>query len=131
MNIVEFLEARIAEDAERAGSGWSRLGDTRWETDNYGRNFLTPAAVLAECKAKREIIEFVSGWGHEYNDDDTWYSCGLATGHYDDEPGSGCADEAKHGECTCGLMGRQAKILAPLAAVYKDHPDYREEWRHA
>lgn len=58
MNILEFLEARIAEDEARAGSGWSRLGDTRWETDNYGRNFLTPAAVLAECKVKRAII----GW---------------------------------------------------------------------
>ena len=57
MNIVEFLEARIAEDEERAGSGWSRLGNTRWETDNYGRDHLTPFAVLAECKAKRAIMK--------------------------------------------------------------------------
>ena len=57
MNITEFLEARIAEDEARAGSGWARLGDTRWETDNYGRNFLTPSAVLAECKAKRALLD--------------------------------------------------------------------------
>jgi hypothetical protein len=57
MTITEFLEARIAEDEERAGSGWARLGDTRWETDNYGRNFLTPSAVLAECAAKRKLVE--------------------------------------------------------------------------
>ena len=164
MNIVEFLEARIAEDEAAAndatGARWvvlpgvhaslvnidaTQIRDEKWKYGRFGHIATTshdasyaehiarhgPARVLAECAAKREIIEYVSGWGHEYNDDDTWYSCGLATGHYDDEPGSGCADEAKHGECTCGLRGRQAKILAPLAAVHKDHPDYREEWRHA
>ncbi|BCW47962.1 DUF6221 family protein [Arthrobacter sp. StoSoilB13] len=56
MTITEFLEARIAEDEEHAGSGWSTLGSTRWETDNYGRNMMTPAAILAECAAKRAII---------------------------------------------------------------------------
>ena len=57
MTITEFLEDRISEDEDRAGSGWSSLGKTRWETDNYGRNMLTPAAILAECAAKRAIIE--------------------------------------------------------------------------
>jgi hypothetical protein len=57
VTIVEFLEARIAEDEARASSGWARLGDTRWETTNEGQDFLTPSAVLAECAAKRAIIE--------------------------------------------------------------------------
>jgi len=57
MTITEFLEARIDEDEARASSGWVRLGDSRWETDNYGQDFLTPSAVLAECATKRAIVE--------------------------------------------------------------------------
>lgn len=102
MNIVEFLEARIAEDEDRAGSGWTRLGDTRWETDNYGRNFLTPASVLAECKAKRAIIAM--------------YEQG---------------DEAKGWDPEAYIASTVFDAMRALAAVYKDHPDYQEEWRHA
>ena len=54
--ITEFLEDRIDEDQARASSGWARLGDSRWETNNDGQDHLTPSAVLAECAAKRAII---------------------------------------------------------------------------
>ena len=94
MNIVEFLEARIAEDEARAGSGWERLWDSRWERDNYGRSFLTPSAVLAECKAKRAVIG--------------WWTEGLI-GYV-------------------RVDGELTNPLLPLAAVYKDHPDYQQEW---
>ena len=92
MNIVEFLEARIDEDEEQASSGWERLGDSRWERDNYGRTLLTPSAVLAECKAKRVIIE---AFDPEAPDLDPY-------------------------------VGRD--VIAILAAIYADHPDYQEEW---
>ena len=101
--IIEFLEARIDEDEERAGSGWSRIGTTRWETNNYGQDHLTPSAVLAECKAKRAIIaltEDVEGM-------DTMISNEWGGSN------DGTADE----------------ILAALAAVYSDHPDYLPEWK--
>jgi hypothetical protein len=87
-----------------------------------------PARVLAECAAKRALVSETSKWGHEYNDDDMWYSCGLAIGWDETEPGSGCSDEEKRGRCTCGLERRQLRILGPLAAVYVDHPDYRQDW---
>lgn len=98
MNIIEFLEARIAEDEARAGSGWSSLGDTRWTTDNYGRDSLTPSAVLAECAAKRAIIA----------------ECRPSTlrdldAGEDDQPAP-------------------LWVARTLAAVYKDHPDYQQEW---
>lgn len=48
-----------------------------------------PARVLAECEAKRRIVE--------------WASDGEGEFHW-------------------------STVLAPLAAVYADHPDYREEW---
>jgi hypothetical protein len=47
-----------------------------------------PARVLAECEAKRRIVE--------------WYG---------EEP------------------GRVGPALGMLAAVYADHPEFREEWR--
>lgn len=93
MTITEFLEARIAEDERRAGSGWSRLRETRWDTDDYGRDHLTPAAVLAECEAKRAIIAIFRDRCPEVFDGEQWVS-----------------------------------PLHALADVYKDHPDFREEW---
>jgi hypothetical protein len=103
MNITEFLEARIAEDEREAGSGWSTLGDGRWERDNYGRNMLTPSAVLAECAAKREIIQQHPGDSEGY-----------------------CYDPVMH-QRGCQWTW-PCPTLTALAAVYKDHPDYRQEW---
>ena len=113
MNITEFLEARIDDDERRAGSGWSRLGDTRWETDNYGRDFLTPSAVLAECKAKRAILE-----EHGPVEDRNWMG------------------GESHNHLWCGSCGSLDDSPAPfpcetskaIAAVYADHRDYRQEW---
>lgn len=103
MGIIEFLEARIDEDEARAGSGWTSLRDARWETDNYGRNFLTPSAVLAECAAKRAIVGL-----HEYE----WMGP-------DDAAGKGCALDYEAWPCS---------TVRHLATVYKDHPDYQQEW---
>ena len=96
--ITEFLEARIDEDHRLAGSGWARLGDTRWETDNYGRNFLTPSAVLAECAAKRAIAGL-----HKVGAD----QCDEHNAMFESIP---------------------CPTIRALAAVYADHPDYRQEW---
>jgi hypothetical protein len=98
MNITEFLEARIAEDEAEAGSGWSTLGDTRWERDNYGRTMLTPSAVLAECAAKRAIIA---------------------------ECRPGTLDDLDSGEDD---QPAPMWVARALAAVYKDRPDYQQEW---
>lgn len=103
MSITEFLKARIAED--EAAAKWSK--------------------VLPESNAKRAIIAEVVGWRHDYNDEDMWYSCPLAIAPDDTEPGSGYTGDDE-GVCRCGLELRQLAILAPLAAVYKDHPDYEE-----
>jgi hypothetical protein len=98
--ITEFLEARIDEDEARASSGWSHLGDSRWETDNYGRDFLTPSAVLAECAAKRAIIH---------------YCAGLGVG--------------RRVDAEVDAQFRSAMWIAvQMAKVYKDHPDYRQSW---
>jgi hypothetical protein len=109
MTITEFLLARIEEDEMRASSGWSSLRETRWDTDNYGRDFLTPSAVLAECKAKRAISEL-----HTDRDGDCeqcscygWFASTDGPHDYEEFP---------------------CPTLRALAAVYADHPDYLPEW---
>lgn len=108
MGITEFLEARIDEDEARAGSGWTSLRDARWETDNYGRNFLTPSAVLAECATKRALIERAA----EVHDliESEWGMGGpaMVKGWESDNLGT--------------------EILRALASSYANHPDYQQEW---
>jgi len=101
LTITEFLEARIAEDEARASSGWARLGDSRWETTECGQDFLTPSAVLAECAAKRAIVA-------EWEYPATFQTYGS--------------------EVDAGYLIATDKAVRALAAIYKDHSDYREEW---
>jgi hypothetical protein len=90
--IADFLLARIAEDEKVAR-------DKEWE----------PARVVAECEAKRRIIEreHVECGGHP----------GPWMPHDDYGPGY-CWREDEHN-----------MTLTDLAAVYADHPEYRDEWR--
>lgn len=78
--LTEFILKRTAEDSADAMAGW------RWKSLPVGEYERLQARVLAECEAKRRIVEEAPLWG-----------CGRTMG----------------------------KILA---AVYADHPDYREEW---
>jgi hypothetical protein len=113
MNIVEFLDARIAEDEavasllSKGDAGHSPRTEvytgTEWVTTP-----LTTDRLLAECKAKRAIIERAIeihdmidgewGGGHEVSKE----------GWQDDNPGT--------------------EVVQALAAVYADHSEYRQEW---
>jgi len=64
-----------------------------------------PARVLAECEAKRRIVER----------------------HADETPycSSGAWEDTTHAE----MSGVVCPTLALLASVYADHPDYQELWR--
>lgn len=142
MTIVEFLEARIAEDEAAALPFRNELGETKqWRCDDIGgvvryvgrmefglpdllAKFDThlegahverwdPARVLAECAAKRAILElhgpvedkgWISGKDHDY----LW--CGSC-GTLDDSP-----------------TPFPCETLGALAAVYSDHPDYDKDW---
>ena len=88
MTITEFLLARIAEDeaaARLASPGpWEYRGVT-WPYD--------PARVLAECAAKREIVEL---WEEEGVD--------------------------------AGYMVAIDQVVRTLAAIYREHANYRSEW---
>lgn len=118
MNVVEFLTSRIEED-ERAA--WARVdkeveylrSDGLPETTRDDLLEMVESSAwrrpLAECKAKREVIELAS----------------EATGldmSVDNDRRIGSRDESV--EPYCG-----DSILYALAAVYSDHPDYRQEWK--
>jgi hypothetical protein len=102
MTITEFLEARIAEDETEANV---MLGSYARGGEVSKRRWIR---MLAECEAKRGIIEraieihdMVEGeWGggHEVSKE----------GWQDDNPGT--------------------DVVRVMAAVYKDHPDYQQEW---
>lgn len=131
MDIKEFLLARIAEDEAVALPFKNELGDVRqWQADDIGGVVRTvgprplglpdmvgtcsthleadlmsrydPARVLAECAAKRTVIELA-------DDVET-------------------IDDALMIETMSWKWETSAKILGALAAVYSTHPDYRQEW---
>ena len=111
MTLTEFLLARIAEDEARALH--DDLNDLCDDPGGDGG----PSRVLAECAAKRRIVEEYEGhrgsvmayrsprWRDAMNEQDRreWSKA-----------------EARH---------RVAEDMArALASVYAGHPDYRPEW---
>jgi len=102
MTITEFLEACIVEEEEQARD-WQ--GDWNYSLEAAGNR------LIAWTAAKRKII------GFHLRDDDVQrmvygdiYPC-TECGDVDDSPV----------EWPC-------RTLRALAAVYKDHQDYQQEW---
>jgi len=137
MTLAEFLETRIAENEAAAsqigGQHWWAAGHpadswivasdegpvvynegapTEAEAAHMAR--WDPARVLAECEAKRRIVE--------------WHPAVSGTGR-DGEPVIGCAN------CIGSEDGQSFTIAGPcltlrlLALPYADHPDYQPEWK--
>ena len=110
-DLAEFLLARIAEDERVAkvadiGVGHGVRPDELWTITNPPRGEVcaTPARVIAECEAKRRIVERLDAY---------------LTENAETEP-----------EGLWELLDDHAwATLYNLAAPYADHPDYREEWK--
>ena len=92
MTIIEFLKARIAEDEANAGSWYESWKDTMDSMEDR---------ILAECAAKRQIIDFFAE-----------------------------TLEDSSGRYTSGALLAE-RVLSAMAAVYANHPDYDpdREWR--
>lgn len=105
--LTDFLLARITEDESTAPRVHCETcmyldagGDL--EPCDCGQ----PTRVLAECEAKRRIVELHSG-GAEW--------CGWTQG------GDGTHDDMGNGPADCDTA-------RALAQAYADHPDYDESW---
>lgn len=119
MTITEFLLARIAEDeahATRVPTDWLYPEDyPALEMTEIGPGhtlIVSPTRVLAECQAKRAIIARHSEVSDDGSPDPVPWDVTCSGGDY---------DIIRYPE-TC-------PELRFLAAVYADHPDYREEWK--
>lgn len=101
LTITEFLEARIAEDEtslEAVPAAAKQLDDFDFGgTDDYLRFTMGYGRAVAECAAKRAIIE----------------QCEQVL-----------ANPWDYGDATYTVEA----ALETLAAVYKGHPDYQQEW---
>lgn len=99
--LTEFLLARIAEDEdpERLCESWHSQGA-------FGCSACD--RVLAECEAKRRIVEL----------------------HADDQNVCASCDDLSNPYLFDGsLTGWPCPTLRALAAIYAGHRDYRDEWR--
>jgi hypothetical protein len=113
MTLADFLLARIAEDEADAqvalgpspfwfaGDEWSSvLGSDREGCADAHIIRWRPDRVLAECEAKRRIVELHKRSIH--SEEDMCFSC---------------------------IEEWPCPTLRLLALPYASHPDYREEWR--
>lgn len=119
MTITEFLEARIAEDEAMAnrsvqfgskGAALLSLGSK----DAPPVLVLHPVRILAECAAKRAIID-----AHPVTTNVVEVSTRI-------KPGFACETCFSH-DAWVEDSG-YCDTLCALAAVYADHPDYQQEW---
>lgn len=127
MTITEFLLARITEDEQQAEAcrelGWV-------PAKKYGLTAIGYSRTLAECAAKRAIIKQHEQWPvlverkpseleianqglesitYRMTSEMAWLTTKEYIRRFGSEPPT-------------------APMLLTLAAVYKDHPDYQEEW---
>jgi hypothetical protein len=115
-DLAEFLLARIAED-EATDMGLPHRGDCRifggWPgaPDSFvGCDCGLSTRVLAECEAKRQIVELHAGDAPICMDG---FRPGLSH------------EGLLHSQSTNGVPDGYCDTVRALAAVYADHPDYQ------
>ena len=140
LTLAAFLLERIAEDeasAREAGGAewgsWNRSWDSGARDIASDERLFTvpepmdehiarhdPARVLAECEAKRRIVEI-----HVVGDPDEWapeqWACRLC--QWDED----CDSPKQDHQYGAGRF--PCATLRTLAAIYAEHPDYDEGWR--
>ncbi|MFJ2298144.1 DUF6221 family protein [Oerskovia paurometabola] len=131
MTLTEFLEARIAELEAVARDALAPLGDGPrrdfYSTigphgDDWGLYtfHVPPARVLAECEAKRRIVERCRPLvAVVWRESDRLLASAFDETHMPTLAHSAPVWPNEHAEAT----------LRDLALPYNDHPDYDEAWR--
>lgn len=126
MNITEFLEARIAED-ERAACKLAEAD--RRPLLSIASTINHPQRLFAECAAKRAIIEQHKDWPvlvekkPEFRED----SADPQSMAYRVTQEMVWLTEREYVK-RFGIEAPTTNMIRALAAVYKDHPDYQQEW---
>ena len=79
-----------------------------------------PARVLAECSAKRAIIELHHPFNHHGEHGDYAFCTACQWDHGSDEPRT---------DMGIAEYGHPCQTLRALATIYADHPGFQEAWR--
>lgn len=110
MTITDFLLARIAEDEHRAKQSWAGgHRGSRWLSE--------PDRQLAECKAKRAIVDLYAAHLDR--------AMAYRSPRWADAMSETDKAKAKRQEARLGVS---EVAIRYLAAVYASHPDYDPEW---
>lgn len=104
--LPDFVLARIEDDEAVANDVHGQYCDSLRPVMPYPCNCGVPARVLAECKAKRVIVE-------------SRQSFEAAARNADDLPTKLTAN---------GIANGLEIAMKSLGAAWSDHPDYRQEW---
>lgn len=139
MKITEFLLARITEDEAVALEAIEGYAPDAWDNPASSGNYFpadiafwdrhTPSRVLTECAAKRAIVT-----QHESRpvlvERDPLISSGVDVSHgmtFRMSREIAWPTEREYVK-RFGVEPPTAPMVRTLAAVYRDHPDYRQEW---
>ncbi|WP_280317279.1 DUF6221 family protein [Nocardia wallacei] len=124
MTIEEFIEARIAEREERARTTIEI--DQKYTADGYSHEYEW-ASILVNPQGKRQgSFTFAPG---APSPDEVLRQCAAIRASVEALRAFGNGHAS--GELKLGQRDRDAYIamqLHPIAAIWSDHPDYREEW---
>lgn len=134
VTITEFLMARIAEDEAVASDPYLDTPDlgptfgTGYDTggaDGRSARFLTidPARVLAECRAKRRLVELHEAVRHPRDG---------ATSQFTDEPirlDPICSECSGIDDPYIDQVDHPCDTIKAIAALYAGHGDFDESWR--
>lgn len=131
LTLTEFLLARIAED-ETYGGRCDCWNGPSWTGDvpPHPHAAPCPARLLLECAAKRRIVEFHESWPVLVEQSPTFDLVGsdLSNLTYRASQQFAWLTEQEY-RAKFGDEPPTAPMLAALALVYVDHPDYDEAWR--
>ena len=117
--LAEFLLARIAEDEAASSKGGRHNAPGAFANDNYGCLLVDPARVLAECEAKRQIVNHLA---------DAERGVARAARLVERE-GNGSRDAQEQEFAADAKLDAVKCIAKHVAAVYANHPDYDEDWQ--
>jgi Family of unknown function (DUF6221) len=98
--LLDFLNIRIAED-EAEAANWAGPPSLR-------------ARQRREVEAKRALITFALE--NAASIDGEWGDCHEAA-------------EIASGQCKDYGIAAAEQVLKPLAAIWRDHPEYQESWK--
>jgi hypothetical protein len=130
MNLAEFLLARVSDDQRDAlidrMTAEAGHGVLRWLPSQHyyvmqERQIEAANRVLAECEAKRQLIDIHRQEGGI----EEWMSDEWVADMTDDERAGWC-DWCTYDARTVSFPCEHLRILA---SVYRDHSDYQQEWQ--